>query len=362
MLRQSEREEFKGDHLVALETVGATVEALGRPRLNCRRPQRRPTKATSSTLPRVGQPTRRRRWPGFSGGRNGTATTTSSRRTPAGWSFEAYHERANIVPALAQLPEDDRSRQATSTVLQRSVVSSDRGQAPETVAPRSRSRSFRAANEARPASPNTFDESSYAARRGATTKEPPTRCPPPPVPVPNLIAGGAGGGPTVPLVPAQLVSRAWETGAGGEDCGSPHDAHVPSGNSESLGRFTGVSLGRCAPFGADRRHQGHSSSPPASRDSDVSRSPRIAPQTPSTPRWRPNGTVCIPKGRRDFRSAVQPVEIPRDYALLGATRAGHNTTSRQWRSPPRCGTAACTVDGGKALRQRRAARRGLLSH
>ena len=116
MLRQSEREEFKGDHLVAIETVGATVEALGRGEIEL---PPVPEKANKSHVFHAapGGAAWRRRWPGFSRGRRATATKSASRRTPVGWRSRRPTSAPISSRRLPSSPEDDRSRQATSTVL-----------------------------------------------------------------------------------------------------------------------------------------------------------------------------------------------------------------------------------------------------
>ena len=117
MMADENREEFKADHLVAIETIGATVEAFGRGEI---------------ALPPVPEKTQKSHI--YQVAPSGATYTCSTVARFLAWTkghgaedpqptnscrlaFEAYHKKANIVPALAELPEDDRSRQATTTVL-----------------------------------------------------------------------------------------------------------------------------------------------------------------------------------------------------------------------------------------------------
>lgn len=113
MMADENREEFKGDHLVAIETVAATIEAFGRAEIE---------------LPPVDPVHGRKEVYDLPGGKSYSLATVARF---LGWirpsngqatdacrlAYEAYHEQANIVPALAELPEDDRTRQATGAVL-----------------------------------------------------------------------------------------------------------------------------------------------------------------------------------------------------------------------------------------------------
>jgi ParB-like chromosome segregation protein Spo0J len=122
MMADENREEFKGDHLVAIETVNATIEAFGRGEIEFEPVPADTPKAHIYNVPPGG----------------GTYTCATVARF-LGWTkrhdddaveptracrlaFEAYHEKANIVDALAELPEEDRTRQATTTVLKAARV------------------------------------------------------------------------------------------------------------------------------------------------------------------------------------------------------------------------------------------------
>jgi hypothetical protein len=118
MMADENREEFKDDHLVAIETISATIEAFGRGEIELPPVAKDTPKSaifevapsgatyTASTVARFLSWTKRH-------GDDREPQPTN----PCRLAFEAYHKKANIVPTLATLPEDDRSRQATSTVL-----------------------------------------------------------------------------------------------------------------------------------------------------------------------------------------------------------------------------------------------------
>lgn len=110
MMADENREEFKGDQLVAIETVAATIEAFGRGEI---------------ALPAVASDTPKAHI--FNVAPRGATYTCATVARFLGWTkahgdadpqpnnncrlaFDAYHDRANIVPALQQLPEDDRTR------------------------------------------------------------------------------------------------------------------------------------------------------------------------------------------------------------------------------------------------------------
>ena len=118
MMADENREEFKGDHLVAIETVGATIEAYGRGEI---------------ALPPVSPDTRkgdiRNVLP------HGNTYTCATIARFLGWTrangegrereatrvcrlaFDAYHEREPVRAVLRKLPEQDRNRTTTSAVL-----------------------------------------------------------------------------------------------------------------------------------------------------------------------------------------------------------------------------------------------------
>ena len=115
MMADENREEFKGDHLVAIETVGATIEAFGRGEIELPPVATDVPKAHIYVLApertyTVGTVARFLGWTIRDG--DGVQPTRACRL-----AFEAYHERENIAAALQRLPEDDRNRQATGAVL-----------------------------------------------------------------------------------------------------------------------------------------------------------------------------------------------------------------------------------------------------
>jgi hypothetical protein len=54
---------------------------------------------------------------GFSRGTKGHGDRDPQPTRACRLAFDAYHERANIVPALLELPYEDRTRQTTEAVL-----------------------------------------------------------------------------------------------------------------------------------------------------------------------------------------------------------------------------------------------------
>ena len=116
MMADENREEFKGDHLVAIETVAATVEAFGNGEIEL--PPVEPNTPKSHVYLAAGAASYScstvARFLGWTQ-RHGNQEPQPTRACRL--AFEAYHERANIVPALQDLPEDDRTRQTTVAVL-----------------------------------------------------------------------------------------------------------------------------------------------------------------------------------------------------------------------------------------------------
>lgn len=113
MMADENREEFKGDHLVAIETVAATIEAFGRGEIELE--QLEPQTKVSAKYD-------------FPNGKSYSLSTvarflswikpsTGQATRACQLAFDAYHERANIVPALQHLPEEQRTRQSTAAVL-----------------------------------------------------------------------------------------------------------------------------------------------------------------------------------------------------------------------------------------------------
>lgn len=116
MMADENREEFKGDHLVAIETVGATIEAFGRGEIELdpvdpKTPKSAVYVAEGSATYTCATVARFLGWVN----RHGKAEPQPTNAVRL--AFDAYHEKTNIGDELAKLPEDDRSRQATSTVL-----------------------------------------------------------------------------------------------------------------------------------------------------------------------------------------------------------------------------------------------------
>lgn len=115
MMADENREEFKGDHLVAIETIAATIEAFARREIELPPVEAKTNKAHIYALPDgrgYSLPTIAKflSWTKRDG--DGVQPTNACRL-----AFEAYHERANIVPALQTLPEEHRTRQSTTAVL-----------------------------------------------------------------------------------------------------------------------------------------------------------------------------------------------------------------------------------------------------
>lgn len=115
MMAFENREEFKGDQLVATETIGATIAAFGRGEIEFEPVAKDTNKAHVYKAPP-----------------NGGAYTCATVARFLGWTkqhkgqepeptngcriaFAAYH--ANVIPALLKLPEDNRTREATTAVL-----------------------------------------------------------------------------------------------------------------------------------------------------------------------------------------------------------------------------------------------------
>lgn len=116
MMADENREEFKGDHLVAIETIGATVEAFGRgeielPPVGTDVPKSHIKVAPHGATYTVGTVARFLGWTKKHGDEIPEPTRACSQ------AFEAYHARDTVEAALRRLPEDDRSRQATGAVL-----------------------------------------------------------------------------------------------------------------------------------------------------------------------------------------------------------------------------------------------------
>lgn len=110
MMADENREEFKGDQLVAIETIAATIEAFGRGEIELAAVAKDTNKAhiyalagaRAYTLPTVAQ---------FLGWlqRNGEPTRACR------LAFAAYH--SDVLAQIQKLPEDDRTREATNAVM-----------------------------------------------------------------------------------------------------------------------------------------------------------------------------------------------------------------------------------------------------
>lgn len=113
MMADENREEFKGDHLVAIETIAATIEAFGKGEIELPAVDPKHPGGQAVTLPagKVYSLATVARFLGWIKPSDQQATNACR------LAFDAYHERANIVPALQGLAEEDRTRQSTEAVL-----------------------------------------------------------------------------------------------------------------------------------------------------------------------------------------------------------------------------------------------------
>ena len=183
----------------------------GAARLNCRRSQKRPTKATFSMLPQVGQR-------GVDAGP--VSRVDEGPRQPRAPADERLSAGVRGVPRARQYGPGACPLAGGRPLATGDINCAARSASARTAATRPKKSRLeveagafeRPTKPGRPAAtPSTSRVTPHDAARRRSAPHP---VPPAPRARAKPDRGGAGGGPTVPLVPAQRVSRAWETGAG----------------------------------------------------------------------------------------------------------------------------------------------------